>query len=71
VRIDRAEVLRRVDANAGSGERPGIRPAVLQEHLDRFEWPGPDEDALELDALCPVDRHVEAIARRLAGARLS
>jgi predicted kinase len=65
LRIDRSEVLRRVAANARNPLREGIRDAVLRAHLDRFEWPAPDEDAFEIDALCSLERQVEATMRRL------
>jgi predicted kinase len=68
LRIDRSEVLHRVEANARTGLRQGIRDAVLREHLDRFEWPGPNEEALEIDALWPLERQVEETIRRLSHA---
>jgi len=65
LRIERAEVMRRVQTNADSRQRQGIWDSVLREHLDRFEWPGPDEDPLVLDALWPLERQVEATIDRL------
>lgn len=56
LRIDRSEVSRRVAANTRNPLREGIRDAVLRDHLDRFEWPGPDEDAFEIDALWSLER---------------
>jgi predicted kinase len=66
LRIDPSEVLRRVAANARNALREGIRDTVLRDHLDRFEWPGPDEDALEIDALWSLEQQVEATMRQLS-----
>jgi gluconate kinase len=69
LRIDRADVLRRVEANARDPVRPGVRDSVLREHLDRFEWPDGEEGALDLDARWPPDQLLDAALRLLSEGR--
>lgn len=50
VQLDRAEVLARCARNRDSGARHDVVDAVLAEHLDRFEPPEQDEDAVAVRA---------------------
>lgn len=54
-----------LEVNRRLGLRPGIRTEVLRQHLDRFEWPTPDEDAFEIDPQWPLERQLEAAMSRL------
>jgi predicted kinase len=45
----------RMAANARSGGRPGIQPAVLAEHLATFEPPGEDEGAVVLRSTADIE----------------
>jgi predicted kinase len=58
LRVEAGEIHRRVAENQLRPRRAGIRPEVLQAHLTGFEWPTPDEHAIELDGTLPIDRQL-------------
>lgn len=61
LRIDQDDVRRRVAENTKTKARDGIRPGVLDSHLERFEWPGPDEVRVELDGTAPTEKHLQKL----------
>ncbi|MBZ5588563.1 MAG: ATP-binding protein [Acidobacteriia bacterium] len=53
------EALRRLDANAATGERHGVRPEILEALARTFEAPGPDEPTVAFAPGEPLETWLE------------
>lgn len=65
LRISGAAVRERAALNLRSRQRHPIDGAVLESHLASFEWPGPDEPHVALDATAPLERQLSLLTRSI------